>query len=135
MPGFLFSRLAGPIASGVAVALLISLAVVILSKNGAIRELRGQLVTVTAERDVARRDLAQCRQNVATLEGAVSRQNAAVEAARREGAQRVAELDRVATRAREAARAANARAESILNRRGTGNHCADAEALIRESIR
>jgi uncharacterized protein HemX len=135
MFSFLFHRLTGPIASGLAVALAIALATVTLTKNGQIRELRGQVETVTKQRDDARRDLVQCRANRVTLEGAIQRQNAALEAARLQGEARAAELVRVAERARVDAQSARARANGILARRGTGNHCADAEALIREAIR
>lgn len=80
-------------------------------------------------------DLNQCRANTAALNASISRQNAAVSAMRAQGEARVAELDRVAQRARQEAESANARAARIMARRPTGDACADARALIMEATR
>lgn len=80
-------------------------------------------------------DLSTCRANTATLNASISRQNAAVSAMRAQGEARAAELDRVAQRARQEAESANARAARIMARRPTGDACADARALIMESVR
>jgi hypothetical protein len=135
MFSFLFHRLAGPIASGLVVALLIALATVTLTKNGQIGELRRNVESLTKERDDARRDLVQCRANRLTLQEGIQRQNAAIEAARLQGEARAAELAGVAAQARQEAQNARQRANGILARRGTGNHCADAEAAIMEAVR
>lgn len=83
----------------------------------------------------ARRDLLQCRANTAALDGAIARQNAAIAEARRQSDARTAELERAGETARRAAQAADARARLILARRSTGDACADARALILESVR
>ena len=127
------SKLAGPIASGLSLILAITLTVVTLSKNGAIGELRGQLSTVTTERDNAKADLNQCRSNRITLEEATRRQNGAVDAAKAEGDARLAALAKVADRAKTDAAAADIRAKAILNRKGAT--CEDADALILETVR
>lgn len=79
-------------------------------------------------------DYARCQGNRVTLEASISRQNAAVEAMRVQGEARVAELDRVAVRARQEAQNAEARARRIVGRRSTGDQCADARALILETV-
>lgn len=77
-------------------------------------------------------NLRTCRENGARLEAGIADQNRQVEALRRDGAARIAELDRVAAAARVTAQTATARAAAVLARRGTGNDCADAEALLKE---
>lgn len=135
MPGFITSRLAGPIASAIAALLLAALIWVgidSLGKNAVIGELRGDKARLTRERDEARSDLSQCRTNRITIEESIRRQNAAVAAAQAEGERRNAELQRAATDARQRATDAQARARAILSRPGTGDACADAIAQIRE---
>lgn len=127
------SKLAGPIAGGLALILAITLAVVTISKNGALTEVRGQLATVTTERDNAKADLNQCRSNRITLEEAARRQNAAVDAAKVEGDARLVALAKVADQAKAEVASANARAKAILAR--PGSTCADADALILENVR
>lgn len=78
-------------------------------------------------------NLRTCRTNNASLEAGISDQNAALEAMRRDGAARLAALDQVASQARADAQTARQRADAILAHRGTGNHCADADALILEN--
>lgn len=128
----LTSKIAGPIAAGLALILAITLAVVIVSKNATIAEVRGQLATVTKARDDANRDLTTCRNSRITLEEATRRQNAAVDAAKAEGDARAAALAKAAEQARAATAAANARATEILNRKGST--CEDADALIAWSL-
>lgn len=79
-------------------------------------------------------NLRTCRDNGARLETSITEQNASIEALRRDGAARIAALDRVAANARQAAQTAQERAARILATRGTGNQCADAEALFREHV-
>ena len=129
----LTSKIAGPIGAGLSVILAISLAAVILTKNATIAETHRQLASITAERDQAKADLNQCRENRITLEEATRRQNAAVEAAKAEGDARVAALTKAADQAKASAAAANGRAAAILNR--AGSTCADADAIILENVR
>lgn len=129
----LTSKIAGPIGAGISIILAISLTAVIITKNATISEVRRQLGTVTTERDNAKADLNQCRENRITLEEATRRQNAAVDAAKSEGDARLAALSKAAGQAKASAAAANSRAASILNR--GGSTCADADALILETIR
>ena len=105
----------------------------IVSKNGALDEVRGQIRTVTTERDNAKADLNQCRANRLTLEEATQRQNAAVDAAKAAGDARAAALTKAADQAKATAQAANARVAAILNR--AGSTCADADALILENVK
>ena len=79
-------------------------------------------------------NLRTCRENGARLENSVAAQNVAVDALQRDGAARIAALDRTAAAARQAAQTAQTRANAIIAHRGTGDHCADAEALIRENV-
>lgn len=135
MLGFLTSRLAGPIASGVAVLLLAALAYVWIDSGATIRALGDQVTAITAQRDAARSDLTQSRANGIALTAALERQNAAVDALRAAGEARTAELTRLAADARRSAASARARADAILARPGTGDACADARALILETVR
>ena len=124
-----FTALGAKIFGGVAALLLVLLIVArlqISSLEHRIERLDGQIAGLT-------RDLTQCRANRITLEDAVTRQNAAVEAARAEGAQRVAALEQAAVAARAAAQTAQSRAAAILARRPGTDECADALALIRET--
>lgn len=131
----LTSRLAGPIASGVALLLAIALVWVIAAKNATISGLDRQVTTLSQDLKAARRDLTQCRTNRITLEDATRRQNAAIQQVRAETATRLETLGMVAQDARRQAAGAMERARLILARRGTGDGCADAEAAIREAIR
>jgi hypothetical protein len=79
-------------------------------------------------------NLRTCRENGARLEAGVAAQNVAVDALQRDGAARIAALDHAAAASRQAAQTAQERANAILAHRGTGDHCADAEALIRENV-
>ena len=99
--------------------------------RGAERRIAG-LETRLAE---ARRDLGQCRANAAALTGAIRRQNAAIEAARRQGEARSEALGRLAGEARRATADAEARARRILARPAGPDPCAAASALIMESVR
>lgn len=130
----LTSRLAGPIASGIAAVLAIGLALILISKNATIAGLDRQIndphTGYAVRLQLAQADLVQCRANRLTLEESTRLQNEAIDAASREGAARLADLNHVASVARQQATAAQAHAAEILSRRGTGNDCADADALI-----
>lgn len=130
---FATSRLGLGIIVGLVVALMIG--GIVISKNATIRELRGANEALSTQLAAARRDLNQCRANTATLEASISRQNAAVEALRVQGEARVAELDRVAVRARQEAETANARARRIMGAQPSGDACIAARELILENVR
>jgi cell division protein FtsB len=123
-----FTVLTSKIFGGVAVLLLVLL-IGSCAQNGTlahrIEALDTQIAGLT-------RDLTQCRANRITLEDATARQNAAVEAARAEGAQRLAALEQASVAARAAAQTAQSRAAAILARQPGADECADALALIRE---
>ena len=107
--GALQSKLAGPIATAVAVALACFLRAVGLQNLG----LTGQVRKLTGERNEAVANFTRCQSNRITLETAVSSQNAAVEAWRKEAADRSREAERAMQRARAGAVEANRRAEVI----------------------
>ena len=130
---FATSRLGiGVIAGLLASAIILG---VVLAKNGEIRALERQAAHKDAVIRQLAGDYARCQSNRAALEAAIGRQNDAIATMARQGAARVAELDRVAADARRAAESAEARARRILGRRSSGDVCADARALVLESVR
>lgn len=125
------SRLAGPIASVVAITLACFLIAVGLQNLG----LKGQVRKLTGERNEAVANFTRCQSNRITLETAVSSQNAAVEAWRKEAADRSREAERAMQRARAGAVEANRRAEAIMAARPTADACESANRLILEAVR
>lgn len=130
IPGFLTSRLAGPIGAGLSLLLAIALAWVWIGKDATLREVRGQLTAAQSDLKAARDDLTQCRANRITLEDATRRQNEAVAKATGEMAARLKGLEGVVDRAAANAARASSSAERILSTGGTGDVCRDADALI-----
>lgn len=128
---FATSRLGLGIIAGLFVAILIG--GIVISKNATIGELRRTVTGLETSLAATRANLNQCRANTAEQARGIATQNAAVEAMRVQGEARVAELDRVAVRARQEAESANARARRIMSR--TGSTCEDARALVLESVR
>ena len=124
----LTSKLAGPIAVACAVALACFLLAASLQIGGLKREVTAR----TAERDAAIANYARCQSNRVTLETAVSSQNAAVEAWRKEAADRSREAEKAMQRARAGAVEATRRAEAI-RRQGSRDACGDD--LILGSVR
>ena len=122
------SRLAGPIATAVAVALACFLLAASLQVVG----LKHKVGKLTAERDAAIANYARCQSNRVTLETAVSSQNAAVEAWRKEAADRSREAEKAMQRARAGAVEATRRAEAI-RRQVSRDACGDD--LILGSVR
>lgn len=118
------------IGGGASLVFGLALAYVWISSTGTIKALEDQLTTARTEISLLTTDLTQCRANRITLEEATRRQNAAVDQARAQGEARAAELARVAERARAGEQSARRRADRLLAAQGTGNHCADADALI-----
>lgn len=126
--GALTSRLAGPIAAAVAVALACFLIAVSLQNVG----LKAAVRKATAQRDAAIASYAMCQANRVTLETAVASQNAAIEAARADDARRMREGAEAMRRARAGAVEANRRAEAI---RGMVAREACGDDLILRSVR
>lgn len=122
------SRLAGPVASVVAIALACFLIAVGLQNLG----LKGQVRKLTGERNEAVANYARCQSNRITLEAAVASQNAAVEAWRKEAADRSREAEKAMQRARAGAVEASRRAEAI---RGMVAREACGDDLILRSLR
>lgn len=115
--GLLTSRIAGPVASFVAVILL----AVALSQCSARHAAERQLVNAERALVNARRDLGTCRANTAALEGAVVRQNAAVAAWKAEGEARAAEVAKARLAARKEADRADHAARLLSQVTPAGN--------------
>ena len=123
----LTSRLAGPIATGVAVLL----AILLLAAKLHIGSLDRANDRLTKANTTLTSNLQQCRANTATLQAGIDAQNRAVEAVRAQGATRVAALEQSLSTARISAQTAQQRAAAILARRPGADQCADALAIIR----
>jgi hypothetical protein len=96
--------------------------------------------SLLAQRDAARASLLQCHENVAGLEQAAARQNAAVSALGREGQARAKAADRAAEAAHQDRAAAERRVTEILAAKAQGSlsgpdRCLAADRLILESVR
>lgn len=126
-------------ASALALTLAVALGVTTLQRNGAARDrdaLRAQIhAPVTGY--IAR--LATCRGNVAALEGGLTRQNAAVDALRRDGAARIAAAEQRLAAAQRAAADARLRADRLLNAPlvevGRCERFEEADARVLEALR
>lgn len=122
------------IAGGLAGVLAMVLAFVWITKDAEIgaleRSINAPVTGYAARLAVATSDLATCRSNRITLEEASHRQSEAVAAANAAGAERLAELQGALSRAQTDATAARIAADRILASKGTGDVCADADALI-----
>jgi hypothetical protein len=127
----LTSRLAGPIAAGVAVALAVTLGMARLELAHARRQAQAAEAAVTAPVTGWAARLATCQGNGRSLQAALDGQNAAVAALKRDSAARVAASTKAASAARKTAQAAQAHAAAILAARPTSaDACAAADALI-----
>ena len=126
--GALQSKLAGPIAAAVAVAL----ACFLLAASLQIVGLKHKVGKLGAERDAAIANYARCQSNRVTLEASIASQNAAVEAWRKEAADRSREAEAAMRRARAGAVEANRRADAI-RRQVSRDACGDD--LILGSVR
>ena len=124
----LTSRLAGPIATAVAVALACFLLAASLQVVG----LKSKVGKLGAERDAAIANYARCQSNRVMLETAISAQNSAVEAMRADDARRAREGQEAMRRARAGAVEANRRADAI-RRQVSRDACGDD--LILGSVR
>ena len=118
--GALQSKLAGPIATAVAVAL----ACFLLAASLEIVGLKYKIGKLGAERDAAIANYARCQSNRVTLETAIQSQNAAIEAVRADDARRLREGQEAMRRARAGAVEANRRADAI-RRQVSRDACGD----------
>jgi len=122
----LTSRIAGPIASALCVALILVSVGQCTAKNGEARRADRAEASLETERDRLR----TCRGNVSALEAGIGEQNAKIEAARREGAALVERADAAARGALKAQAAADAKVRRLLAVKPTGaGKCADLDAV------
>jgi len=133
------SRLAGPIAAGVAVALFITLSATSLANHYEKKSLNVQIASLTQTLEKTKTHLAQARTNAATLDQAISNQNAAIDQLKAE-----AQLFEAHWKAGEAARAkliqeAKQKSDAILTSPLDGATQLDrfiqVDDLLMESIR
>lgn len=129
------SKLAGPIASGVAVLLAIALLAVSVKAAVTEKTLRDNLDQVTDQRDAALRDFGTCRGNTDRLQAAVDRQNSALNALKTESDRKTAEAEKAASAARAASAKAASSAKAILAAKPGADMCASADALILGSLK
>lgn len=128
MLSLLTHRLAGSIASGVALLLALALGWQTLQLNGA----RGVLKAAKADLVTVRADLKQCKVNRVTLQAALSAQNDAVTALKREGDARVAASQKAVVAAQKTAEAYRKDAARILASTAGADKCKAASDLIEE---
>jgi len=124
----LTSRLAGPIATAVAVALACFLLATSLQVVG----LKHKLANVSEKLAKANTSLSICKENTEKLSRSIADQNAAIEAARADDARRMREGAEAMRRARAGAVEANRRADAI-RRQVSRDACGDD--LILGSVR
>jgi hypothetical protein len=132
MIALLTSRLAGPIAAAVAVALLF------LTLGQCTRALKAEHALAKAEKvaTLARSDLATCRTNTNALNASLDRQSASVAALEAENAARQRVSDKAVSDARSVAASYRRAADVILTTKPKGQDlCAAADRLILESVR
>lgn len=109
--GLLTSRLAGPVASAVAVLLL----ALCLGQCTRAAKAEHGLARAASARDAAVRDLGTCRANATTLRGAIAAQNAAVGELKALGDARLAASEKAARSARAVAESLRRRARDVLD--------------------
>lgn len=128
----LTSRLAGPIASTLALVLTLFLVATCTQKAALDRRVDTLTAQIDDPKTGWRARLSQCKDNVTVLDAAVAGQNASIAAMK-------AESDAASARAAEAVKAAQVAstkarrdAVAIMARRPTGDVCESALALLRE---
>jgi hypothetical protein len=142
---FLAHRLTAPLAMGTAILLTFGLvgagvAVGLEAKRADKAEARtaDAIEKITGPNGWAAR-LEQCRSNERSLNGALSTQNAAVDALKAEGERRTQNSARALQAAQRASRDAGNRITALLNRQPVSSdeleQCREAQKLIRETIR
>ena len=130
--GLLTSRLAGPIAAGLCVLLLL------FGLSQCSGRVKAERARDHADKLLARSvaDLSVCKGNVVSLDAALGRQNAAVAALGRESEARAAESRKAVSAARSVAESYRKSAAAILGARPKGaDACSSADALIAEVVR
>lgn len=127
----LTSRLAGPLATLACVVMFAGLVAMRLELNGALSDLKAQV----AESKRLAADLSTCKTNVATLDKAITDQNAAVAAWKAESAQRSEAAAKAVTEARKATVAANQRIGALMAAKSGADQCKSAEDLIGSMVR
>ena len=127
----LTSRLAGVFGAFICVVMLVALAAMRLELNHAHADLKAQV----AESKRIAAALSACRTNVATLDKAITDQNAAVAAFRAESAQRSEAAAKAVTEARKATVAANQRIGALMAAKSGADQCKSAEDLIGSMVR
>lgn len=131
----LTSKLAGPIATGVAILLLLALA----WQTAQLASTRSSLKRAESRITALDRDLSTCRANVSTLDAARKRQNELLAARSAEDAQRLADATKRLSEAQQGRERAEARAAKLLKVGPVGvDACAramDAFKTVKEQAR
>jgi hypothetical protein len=128
IPSLITSRLAGPIASGVAVLFMA------LAMGQCTRAIRAEGKVTKAEAVAARAmaDFTTCKANADGFLAAIERQNASAEAVKRETDAKLAASRKAASEARAAAESHRRSAARILAERVGPDVCADADRIALE---
>ena len=108
--------------------LALALGCFLIAANLKVMGLKGQVARITAERNTAIANYARCQANEVTLDAALSRQNAAVEAVRVEAARIARNAEKAASDARAVAESHRRRADRLAASRPRS--CADVSDLI-----
>lgn len=132
--GLLTSKLTGPIATAAAILFLALFVDAKIDAAFTIKDLRGDLATVTADRDQAKTDLTQCRTNNGNLQAGIVRQGDEVLRLGAEGRARTESAQRELEAARGASNTANRRADRVLATPVGADQCASADAVILGSV-
>lgn len=135
MLAFLTSRLAGPLASGVALLLLVLLVSTCAGKAHQTRRADAAEMALS----IAQTDLTRCQDSRKDLEGKIAVQNAAVEGLRHEASIRTAAAENAVTEALKGRAGAEARAAKLLNTPPAGlDACARAMSAfdaVKDAVR
>lgn len=120
------SRLAGPVASGVAILLLVFGLVQCAEK----RHETARADKAEATRKLAEAGLKACQTNRQALEASLATQSAAVDALKRASEARVAQSAKAVSAARAVAEGAHRHAAALMAEKPKGDLCEAADALI-----
>lgn len=126
----LTSRLAGPVATAVAVIAILFGVSQCSGRVGAEKALTKATQALTS----ARADLATCRSNTTGLIASIDAQNRAVDALKRESEAKVAEGRKAVSAARSVAASYRKEADRIMAARPKGDACEAADALVLEAV-
>lgn len=135
MIGLILARLAGPVVGPAAtIVAVIALGLAVSQCSGRVKAER-LANKAEAARVAAVADLRTCQANRAALTTAIDRQNAAVDALKREGEAKVAESRKAVSAARSVAESHRREAARILAAKPKGDACSAADALVLEVVR